>query len=186
MSRSTPGLPVHHQLPKSSQTHAHRVGDAIQPSHPLSSPSPPAPNPSQHQGLFRWVSSSNEVVFVVLEFYSYISRYMPSSSLVSDSFCNPMGCSLPGSSSHGIFQARILEWLPFLPAGDLPNPGIEPTMPVSAALAGGFFTIVPSVKPFVKVWVVVILSELSGIDRPFLLKCRCFRSGIGNVLTVFW
>ena len=51
MNRSTPGLPVHHQFPKFTQTHVHRVGDAIQPSHPLSSPSPPAPNPSQHQGL---------------------------------------------------------------------------------------------------------------------------------------
>ena len=48
---STPGLPVHHQLPEFTQTHVHRVGDAIQPSHSLSSPSPPAPNPSQHQGL---------------------------------------------------------------------------------------------------------------------------------------
>ena len=48
MNHSTPGLPVHHQLPESTQTHVHRVGDAIQPSHPLSSPSPPAPNPSQH------------------------------------------------------------------------------------------------------------------------------------------
>ena len=51
MNRSTPGLPVHQQLPEFTQTHVHRVGDAIQPSHPLSSPSPPAPNPSQHQGL---------------------------------------------------------------------------------------------------------------------------------------
>ena len=50
---STPGLPVHHQLPKFTQTHVHRVGDAIQPSHPLSSLSPPAPNPSQHQSLFQ-------------------------------------------------------------------------------------------------------------------------------------
>ena len=49
MNHSTPGPPVHHQLPEFAQTHAHRVGDAIQPSHPLSSPSPPAPNPSQHQ-----------------------------------------------------------------------------------------------------------------------------------------
>ena len=48
VNRSTPGLPVHHQLPESTQTHAHRVGDAIQPSHPLSSPFPPAPSPSQH------------------------------------------------------------------------------------------------------------------------------------------
>ena len=61
MNRSTPGLPVHHQLPEFTQTHFHRVSDAIQPSHPLSSPSPPAPNPSQHQSLFQWVNSSHEV-----------------------------------------------------------------------------------------------------------------------------
>ena len=53
MNRSTPGLPVHHQLPEFTQTHVHRVSDAIQPSHPLLSPSPPAPNPSQHEGLFQ-------------------------------------------------------------------------------------------------------------------------------------
>ena len=53
MNRSTPGLPVHHQLPEFTQTHVHRVSVAIQPSHPLSFPSPPAPNPSQHQGLFQ-------------------------------------------------------------------------------------------------------------------------------------
>ena len=53
MNRSTPGLPVHHQLPEFTQTHVHRVGDAIQPSHPLLSPSPSAPNPSQHQSLFQ-------------------------------------------------------------------------------------------------------------------------------------
>ena len=57
MNCSTPGLPVHHQLPEFTQTHVHRVSDAIQPSHPLLSPSPPAPNPSQHQGLFQWVNS---------------------------------------------------------------------------------------------------------------------------------
>ena len=51
MNHSTPGLPVHHQLPEFTQTHVHRIGDAIQPSHPLSSPSPPAPNPSQHRVL---------------------------------------------------------------------------------------------------------------------------------------
>ena len=53
MNHSTPGLPVHHQLPEFTQTHVHQVGDAIQPSHPLSSPPPPAPNPSQHQSLFQ-------------------------------------------------------------------------------------------------------------------------------------
>ena len=67
MNRSTPGLPVHHQLPEFTQTHVHRVSDAIQPSHPLSSPAPPAPNPSQHQSLFQWVNSSHEVA-KVLEF----------------------------------------------------------------------------------------------------------------------
>ena len=53
MNHSTPGLLVHHQLPELTQTHVHRVNDAIQPSHPLSSPSPPAPNPSQNQSLFQ-------------------------------------------------------------------------------------------------------------------------------------
>ena len=67
MDCSTPGLPVHHQLPEFTQTHVHWVGDAIQPSHPLSSPSPPAFNLSQHQGLFQWVSSLHQVARV-LEF----------------------------------------------------------------------------------------------------------------------
>ena len=67
MNRSTPGLPVHHQLPESTQTHVHRVRDAIQPLHPLASPSPPAPNPSQHQSPFQRVNSSHDVA-KVLEF----------------------------------------------------------------------------------------------------------------------
>ena len=65
MDRSTPGLPVHHQLPKPTQTHVSWVGDAIQTSHPLSSPSPPAFNLSQHQGLFQWVSSLHQVTKVL-------------------------------------------------------------------------------------------------------------------------
>ena len=64
MDSSTPGLPVHHQLPECTQTHDHRVGDAIQPSHPLLSPSPPAFNLSQHQDLFQCVSSSHQVAKV--------------------------------------------------------------------------------------------------------------------------
>ena len=58
MNFSMPGLPVHHNLPEATQTHVHWIGDAIQPSHPLSSPSPPALNPSQHQCLFQWVNTS--------------------------------------------------------------------------------------------------------------------------------
>ena len=67
MNHSTPGLPVHHQLLEFTQTHVHRVRDAIQPSHPLSSPFPPAPNPSQHQSLLQQVNSLHEVA-KVLEF----------------------------------------------------------------------------------------------------------------------
>ena len=65
MDCSTPGLPVHRQLPELAQTHVHQVGDAIQPSHALLSPSPPAFNLSQHQGLFHGVSSSHHAVIVV-------------------------------------------------------------------------------------------------------------------------
>ena len=67
MDCSTPGLPVYHQLPEFTQTHVHRVNDAIQPDHPLLSPSPPAFNLSQHQGLFKWISSLHQVA-KVLEF----------------------------------------------------------------------------------------------------------------------
>ena len=67
VDHSMPDLPVHHQLPEFTETHIHRVSDAIPPSHPLSSPSPPALNPSQHQSLFQGVSSSHEVA-KVLEF----------------------------------------------------------------------------------------------------------------------
>ena len=65
MNRSTPGLPVHHQLPEFTQTHVYRVSDAIQPSHPLLSPSPLAPNPSQHRSLFQWVNSLHEVAKIL-------------------------------------------------------------------------------------------------------------------------
>ena len=72
MNRSTPGLLVHHQLPEFTQTHVHWVRDAILSSHPLSSPSPPALNPCQHQGCFKWVSSLHQVA-KVLQFQLSIS-----------------------------------------------------------------------------------------------------------------
>ena len=77
MNRSTPGLPVHHQLPEFTETHGHRVSDAIQPSHPLSSPSPPAPDPSQHQSLFQGVNSSHEVAKVLV---SALASFFPKKS----------------------------------------------------------------------------------------------------------
>ena len=76
MDCSVPGFPVHHQLPEPAQTHAHWVSDAIQPSHPLSSPSPPAFNLSQHRGLFQWVSSLHQVAKVLI-----------SSRIASGCFC---------------------------------------------------------------------------------------------------
>ena len=74
MNHSTPGLPVHHQRPEFTQTHVHRVSDTIQPSHPLSSPSPPAPNPSQHQSLF------NESTFCMRwpKYWSFSFSIIPS------------------------------------------------------------------------------------------------------------
>ena len=211
INHSTPCLPVHHQLPEFTQTHVHWVGDAIQPSHPLSSPSPPAPNPTQHQSLFQWVNSSHEVTKVLefqLQHQSFLMQKSSGSlnhlwepagdstslcvthnSRVTGSWflwfkwlskscgslyilcilliplktgelwsylvirlewmskwdvchlqnpketarccapvivvenlksfviqscptlCDPMNCDLPGSSVHGIFQARVLEWV---------------------------------------------------------------------------
>ena len=94
MNRSTPGLPVHHQLPEFTQTHVHWVSDAIQPSHHLLSSSPPAPNPSQHQSPFRWVNSSHEVAKVwefQLQHQSF--QWTPRTGLLSDGLvgspCSP-------------------------------------------------------------------------------------------------
>ena len=82
MDCSTPGFPVHHQFPEPTQTHVHRVGDAIQPSHPLLFPSPPAFSLCQHQGLFQWVNSSHQVA-KVLEFSFNISLSNEYSGLIS-------------------------------------------------------------------------------------------------------
>ena len=122
MHRSTPGLSVHHKLLEFTQTHAHRVSDAIQPSLSLSPPSPPAPNPSQHQGLFQWVNSSHEVAKVLelclhrakkcdnflimpsspsfLKLFLFIKliyfSYCCSVTQLCLTLCNPMNSSTPG------------------------------------------------------------------------------------------
>ena len=104
---STPGLPVHHQLPESTQTHVHQIGDAIQPSHPLSSPSPPAFNLSQHQGLFKWVSSSHQVA-KVLEFMGLFLHWSPVAYWAPTYLGSPI--FLPFHTVHGVLKARILKW----------------------------------------------------------------------------
>ena len=110
MNRSTPGLPVHHQLLESTQTHVHWVSDAIQPSHPLSSPSPPALSLSQHQGLLQWVSSSHQVA----KYWSFTFSISPSSEysgLISFridwfDFRAVQGIRTPKSVSHfGVTEA---------------------------------------------------------------------------------
>ena len=111
MNRSTPGFPVHHQLPKFTQTHVHWLGDAIQPSHLLSSTSPPAFNLSQHQGIFQWVSSSHQVAKILelqIQYQSF--QWIFSADFLYDwlvwSPCNPRdsqeSCPIP----H--FKASIL------------------------------------------------------------------------------
>ena len=99
---STPGLPVHHQFPEFTQTHVHRVGDTTQPSHPLSSPSPPAPNPSQHQ---HFQISSMGKISLFKNCYVWCVWVVHSCLTV----CHPTDCSPPGSSVQGILWARILE-----------------------------------------------------------------------------
>ena len=94
MNRSMPGLSVHHQLPEFTQTHVHQVGDAIQTSHPLLSPSLPAPNPSRHQGLFQWVSSSHQVAKALeLHLQHQSFQWTPRTDLLEDGLvgspCSP-------------------------------------------------------------------------------------------------
>ena len=113
MNRSTPGLPVHHQLPEFIQTHAHWVGDAIQLSHPLPSPSPPAPSPSPHQGFFQWVTSLHEVA-KVLEFqlqhqsfqWTYRS-YLLLDGLVGSPFRRLLGVFNTTVQKHQFFGVQL-------------------------------------------------------------------------------
>ena len=111
---STPGLPVHHQLPELTQTYVHWVSDAIQPSHPLLSPSPPALNLSQHQGLLKWVSSSHlvaKVLEVQLQHQSF--QWIFRSDFLSDGLvgfpCSPRDCqeSSPTPQFKSIYSLAL-------------------------------------------------------------------------------
>ena len=115
MNHGTPYLSVHHQLLEFTQTHVHRVSDAIQPSHPLSSPSPPAPNTSQHQGLFQWVNSSHEVAKVLefqLQHQSF--QWTPRADLLQDGLvgspCSPRDSQEASPTTvqkHRFFGAQL-------------------------------------------------------------------------------
>ena len=111
MDCSTPGLPIHHQLLEFTQTHVHWVGDTIQLSHPLSSPSPPAFNLSQNQGLFKWVSSSHQVVKALeFQFQHQSFQWIPRTDFLQDwlveSPCSPR--TLKSLLQHHSSKASIL------------------------------------------------------------------------------
>ena len=104
MDYSTPDFPVHHELPELTQAHVYWVGDVIQPSHPLSSPSSPAFNLSQYQGLFQWVSSPNRwPKYWRFSFNTSPCKESVQFSSVAQScltLCDPMNCSMPGLPVH--------------------------------------------------------------------------------------
>ena len=147
MNRSTPGLPVHHQLLEFTQTHAHRVGDAIQPSHPLSPPSPPALNPSQHQGLFQWVNSSHEVA-KVWEFFSF---------------------SISPSNKHpGLISSRM-DWLALLAVqGTLKSLLQHHSSKASILRRSAFFTVQLS-HPYMITGKTIALTRWTFVDKVMFL-----------------
>ena len=93
------------------------------------------------------VMSSLGFLFASYNCFGYLEIPMCMHAQSCVTLCDPTDWSPPGFSTHGISKARLLEWVPFPPPGDLPNPGIESASPESPALAGGFFTTVPSGKP---------------------------------------
>ena len=105
MNHSMPVLPLHHQLLELTQTHVHRVGDAIQPSHPLSSPSPPAPNASQHQDLFQWINSLHEVAKILeLQQGTFSECFLPLTDIVAIFFSRSVVSD--SLHPHGLQHAR--------------------------------------------------------------------------------
>ena len=144
MNRSTPGLPIHHQLPESTQTHVHWVSDAIHPSHPLSSPSPPALNLSQHQSLFKWVSSSH-----------HVAKYWIFSFNISSSNEHP-----------GLISFRM-DWL------DLETGWIQGTLKSllkhhsskASILRGSAFFIVQLSHPYVTTGKTIALTRQTFVDK---------------------
>ena len=142
MNRNTPGLPVHHQLLEFTQTHVHRVGDAIQPSHPLSSPSPLAPNPSHHQSLFPWVNSSHEVA----KYWSF-------------SFCIS-----PSNEHPGLISFRM-DWLDLLAVQGTLKSLLQHHSSKASILQHSAFFIVQLSHPYMTTWKTIALTR-----QPLLTK----------------
>ena len=116
MDCGTAGLPVHHQLPEFTQTHVHWVGDAVQPSHPLSSPFPPAFNLSQHQGLFQWVSSSHQLAKVLeFQFQHQSFRWLFRTDFLKDGLVGSVCSPRDSLESSPIPQFKSINSQPSLP-----------------------------------------------------------------------
>ena len=177
MDRSTPGLPVHHQLPEPTQTHVHRVGDAIQPSHPLSSPSPPAFNLSQYQGLFQWVSSSYQVAKVLELKQKQTKKHKQWPVTLEEvklaqlcpSLCDPMEYTV-----HVILQARILEWVAFpFSRGIFPTQESNPSCPYCKRILN---QLSHKGSPRILEWVAYPFSSRSSRPRNWT-RVSCITSG---------
>ena len=154
MNHSTPGLPVHHQLPEFTQTHAYWVGEAIQPSHPLSSPSPPVLNLSQDQGLFKWVSSSHQVA-KVLEF---LLQHHPSNEH-------------PGLISFRMDLFDLLE------VQRTVKSLLSPTLPKASILLHSAFFIVQLSHPYMTTGKTIALTRQTFVGKVMsILSIRCLGS----------
>ena len=142
MNLSMPGLPVHHQLPESTQTYVHWVSDAIQPSHPLSSPSPPALNLAQHQGLLKWVSSSHPVP-KVLEF-------------------QPQHQSFQWTPRTDLFR---MDWIDFLAVQGTLKSLLQPHSSKASILQCSAFFIVQHSHPYVTTGKTIALTRWTFVDK---------------------
>ena len=164
MNHSTPGLPVHQQLLEFTQTHVHRVGDVIQPSHPLSPPLPPASNPSQDQSLFQWVNPSHEVA----KYWSFSLSIIPSKEI------------------PGLISFRM-DWLDLLAVqGTLKSLLQHHSLKASILQRSAFFTVQLS-HPYLTTgktialtrWTFVgkimslLFNMLSRLVITFLPRCKC-------------
>ena len=142
MSSSIPGLPVHHQLLESTQTHVYRVSDAIQPSHPLSSPSPPALNLSQLQDLFKWVSSLHQV-----------PKYWSFSFNIS-----------PSNEHPGLISFRM-DWLDLLAVQGTHKSLLQYHSSKASILLHWAFFIVQLSHPYINTWKIIALTRWTFVDK---------------------
>ena len=147
MDCSTPGLPVHHQLPGFSQTHVHRVGDAIQPSHLLLSTSPPTFNLFQHQGLFQWVSSLHQVAKV-------------------------LELQLPSNEYSGLLSLRM-DWLDLLAVQRTLKSLLQHHSSKTSILQSSAFFIVQLLHPYMTIEKTIALIRWTFVSKVILCFLIC-------------